>query len=83
MKYRGRASIVASMLESAREAASTNAIMRRAGMSYDQVREYLPVLQDIGFMQASGGAYVTTEKGAGFLRLYGEMAALTQKKIDI
>jgi predicted transcriptional regulator len=80
MKYRSRTDIVGSILKSANGGrANKTKIMYKAFLSFEQLKEYLTVLQEKGLIEYEEGqkTYRTTTKGIRLLQLVNNMEELT------
>jgi predicted transcriptional regulator len=80
MKYRGRTDIVGSILKSANGGrANKTKIMYKAFLSFEQLKEYLTVLQEKGLIEyeEEQKTYRTTTKGIRLLQLVNNMEELT------
>ncbi len=80
MKYRSRTDIVGSILKSANGGrANKTKIMYKAFLSFEQLKEYLTVLQDKGLIEYEEvqKTYRTTTKGIRLLQLVNNMEELT------
>jgi predicted transcriptional regulator len=71
MKYRSRTEIASRILESAASGITRTKIMYKAYLSYAQLKEYLPVLEQNGLLVYDKGEqiYRTTQKGLHFLNI--------------
>jgi predicted transcriptional regulator len=71
MKYRSRTEIASRILESAASGTTRTKIMYKAYLSYAQLKEYLPVLEENGLLAYDkvGQIYRTTQKGLHFLNI--------------
>jgi predicted transcriptional regulator len=71
MKYRSRTEIASRILESAASGTTRTKIMYKAYLSYAQLKEYLPVLEQNGLLAYDKGEqiYRTTQKGLHFLNI--------------
>jgi predicted transcriptional regulator len=71
MKYRSRTEIASRILESAASGTTRTKIMYKAYLSYAQLKEYLPVLEENGLLAYDKGEqiYRTTQKGLHFLNI--------------
>jgi predicted transcriptional regulator len=71
MKYRSRTEIASRILESAASGTTRTKIMYKAYLSYAQLKEYLPVLEQNGLLVYDKGEqiYRTTQKGLHFLNI--------------
>jgi len=80
MKYRSRTDIVGSILKSANGGrANKTKIMYKAFLSFEQLKEYLTVLQEKGLIEYEEDqkTYRTTTKGIRLLQLVNNMEELT------
>ena len=79
MKYRSRTEIVSMILDTANGGATKTKIMYNAFLSYNQLKEYLPVLIENNLIYLeSTQIYKTTEKGLYFLKMHNEIGELLQ-----
>ena len=79
MKYRSRTDIVGSILKSANGGrANKTKIMYKAFLSFEQLKEYLTVLQEKGLIEyeEEQKTYRTTTKGIRLLQLVNNMEEL-------
>ena len=79
MKYRSRTDIVGSILKSANGGrANKTKIMYKAFLSFEQLKEYLTVLQEKGLIEYEERqkTYRTTTKGIRLLQLVKNMEEL-------
>jgi predicted transcriptional regulator len=80
MKYRSRTDIVGSILKSANGGrANKTKIMYKAFLSFEQLKEYLTVLQEKGLIEyeEEQKTYRTTTKGIRLLQPVNNMEELT------
>jgi predicted transcriptional regulator len=80
MKYRSRTDIVGSILKSANGGrANKTKIMYKAFLSFEQLKEYLTVLQEKGLIEyeEEQKTYRTTTNGIRLLQLVNNMEELT------
>ncbi len=80
MKYRSRTDIVGSILEATNGGrANKTKIMYKAFLSFEQLKEYLIVLQEKGLIEYEEGqkTYRTTTKGMRLLQIVNNMEELT------
>ena len=80
MKYRSRTDIVGSILKAANGGrANKTKIMYKAFLSFEQLKEYLIVLQEKGLIEYEEGqkTYRTTTKGMRLLQIVNNMKELT------
>lgn len=82
MKYRSRMDIAAAILEITNDGSIKTRIMYRAFLSFPQLKEYLGLLTDQGLLEydEKDKAYVTTEKGKRFLKMYREIDKMVPKE---
>jgi predicted transcriptional regulator len=79
MKNRSRTEIVSNILDAANGGATKTKIMYNAFLSYNQLKEYLPVLIENNLIYLeSTQIYKTTEKGLKFLKMHNEIGELLQ-----
>jgi predicted transcriptional regulator len=78
MKYRSRTEIVAMILDSANGGATKTKMMYKAFLSYNQLKEYLPMLIENELIEYLNGTqtFRTTEKGLKFLKMHNEIGEL-------
>lgn len=82
MQIRTREAIVADILRIALEAARTSRILRSANLSYDQFRNYMPILAERGLVQKTDETvWITTPKGREYLAAYSSLSAIDQLNI--
>ena len=67
--------IIAEILETSKDGAKKTRIMYACGLSYRFVEKYLNLLLETGLLSI-GSAYLTTDKGMGFLRKYQKLELL-------
>jgi predicted transcriptional regulator len=80
MKNRSRSDIIRTVLESANGKGVTKTrIMYSAFLSYQQLKEYLTILQENGLIEYQQGerTYRTTSKGIHLLQLSSKIEELT------
>jgi len=80
MKYRSRTDIVGSILKAANGGrANKTKIMYKAFLSFEQLKEYLIVLQEKGLIEYEERqkTYRTTTKGMRLLQIVNHMEELT------
>jgi predicted transcriptional regulator len=80
MKYRSRTDIVGSILKASNGGrANKTKIMYKAFLSFEQLKEYLIVLQEKGLIEYEEGqkTYRTTTKGMRLLQIVNNMEELT------
>jgi len=84
LKRRDRLSIIAEILEIAKDGALKTPIMYKANLSFDQMSEYLSFLLRKKFVevvvQNRGTNYKTTPKGLKYLQSYNQIKDLLRKK---
>ena len=86
MKYRSRTDVVADILRSCENTVPWTKVMYTAYVSYVQMKEYMPLLEDKGFLTIGTDKTVTrTRKGTTYLAkldaVRGEIAPpITSKK---
>lgn len=80
MKYRSRAEIASRILESAASGTTRTKIMYKAYLSYAQLKEYLPVLEQNGLLAYDKGEqiYRTTQKGLHFLNITNSLQGMME-----
>ena len=80
MKYRSRTDIVSQILEAANGGATKTKIMYKAYLSYAQLKEYLPVLEQNGLLAYDKGEqiYRTTQKGLHFLNITNSLQGMME-----
>lgn len=80
MKYRSRMDIAADILKIGGEGAIKTRIMHRAFLSHPQLKEYLGLLADAGFLeyQVESKKYYTTAKGRHFVKVCDELGELIE-----
>lgn len=88
-EYRGRYEIIAQMLRTAsnNKGVSKTSIMYKSFLSYVQLKEYLSLLMEYGFLEESPlqsrnsrnekSIYKITQKGIRFLHIFNEINSLT------
>lgn len=76
--------IAAAILEIAKDGAIKTRIMYSAFLSFPQLKEYLKLLLDSGLLEPSRDdgrkAYLTTDKGKRFLKMYNEVDAMVPRE---
>jgi predicted transcriptional regulator len=80
MKNRSRSDIVRVILEAANDGRATKTkIMYRAFLSYQQLKEYLIILQENGLIEYQEGerTYKATDKGMHHLQISNKIDELT------
>ena len=79
MKNRSRSDIIRMILESANGGVTKTKIMYSAFLSYQQLKEYLTILQENDLIEYQEGerAYRTTDKGMQLLLLSNKIDELT------
>ncbi len=75
MKYRSRAEIISTILDSISAGATKTKIMYKAYLSYAQLKEYLAYMEENGLVRYEAGTqlYKITEKGMKVMHLYEEI----------
>ena len=75
MRYRSRTDITGLILEAANGGATKTKIMYKAYLSFAQMREYLSILSEKGFIQYEEGTakFRTTEKGLKMLQMCNQV----------
>ena len=76
MKYRSRSDIVGLLLDAANGGGATKTkLMYKAYLSFNQLREYLALLVEIGLIEYEEGlrTYRTTDKGIRLLQIQNTM----------
>lgn len=75
--------IAAAVLEIAKDGAIKTRIMYSAFLSFPQLKEYLKLL-DSGLLESSSDegrkAYLTTDKGKRFLKMYNEVDVMVPRE---
>jgi predicted transcriptional regulator len=83
-KRRDKLSIIAEILEIAREGTLKTQIMYKANLSFAQLNDYLKFMLKKGllnkFHAKEKEVYAATEKGLDFLQRHSELAELLQEK---
>lgn len=77
-KYRNRLDIIAHLLNATHNGASKTKIMRRAMISYGQLRKYLQTMTDndlIAYNNANR-RFTITQKGYQFMKMYEDLSKL-------
>lgn len=81
-KRRDQISIIANILESAREGARKTQIMYRANLSFSQLNEYITFLIDNGLIRQTTvkgkEIYFATVKGVLFTQMYSELLKMIE-----
>ena len=82
MANRAWRDIVADVLELAKIPTNKTTIMFKCVLSYDLLREYLALTQDAGLLKydSLSRQYQTTDKGLEYLKLYGAISGLVDRK---
>lgn len=62
-RRRGRRDLLVEILKTAQNGARKTHIMEKAGLSYAQLKKYLRLLKEAGFLSEKQGIWKTTEKG--------------------
>ena len=82
-RRRDRLSIMAELLDVAREGVNKTRIMYQASLSFAQLKEYVTLVIDLNLLEAVKTSkrtiYKTTEKGLRFLQSYREIVELLAK----
>ncbi len=82
-RRRDKLSIIAEILEIAKEGTLKTQIMYRANLSFTQLNDYLKFMMKTDLLKkfASGGktVYAATEKGLDFLQRHGELTELLKE----
>ena len=84
MKHRSRSEIIGAILEAANGGGATKtAVMYKAVLSYDLMKEYLLSLAEDDLIEYEQGSmtYRTTEKGMRLLHLYNNMNEMVQPSV--
>jgi predicted transcriptional regulator len=83
-KRRDKLSIIAEILEIAKDGTLKTQIMYRANLSFAQLNDYLKFMLKVGLLnklRANGkNVYVATEKGIDFLQRHAELTELLKEK---
>ena len=81
MKYRSRSEIASRILESTASGTTRTKIMYKAYLSYTQLKEYLPVLEENGLLEYDKGEqiYRTTQKGLHFLNITNSLQEMMEE----
>ncbi|HZB73246.1 MAG TPA: winged helix-turn-helix domain-containing protein [Nitrososphaeraceae archaeon] len=83
MQYRDRAEIIRQILDIANgvEDATKTKIMYRAFLSYNQLKDYLALLNESDLIRHDSitHTYKTTEKGLRLLQFYNQLDDMTKK----
>ena len=84
MKNRSTTEIVSNILDAANGGATRTKIIYIAFISYNQLKEYLPVLIENNLIEYHDGTetFRATEKGLKFLKTHNEMEELLQTTIE-
>jgi predicted transcriptional regulator len=81
-KRRDKLSIIAEILEIAKNGTLKTQIMYRANLSFAQLSEYLIFMKNANLLQqfnTGKDVYATTEKGKDFLKRHGELSKLIEE----
>lgn len=70
VRRRDKHEIVLDILKIARGGKRKTHIMYKAKLSYNQLKAYLELLNDRGFLESNNGFYCTTRKGLDFIKTY-------------
>lgn len=84
-KYRNRLDIIAHLLNATHNGASKTKIMRRAMISYGQLRKYLQTMTDndlIAYNNANR-RFTITQKGYQFMKMYEDLSKLVGPIVTI
>jgi predicted transcriptional regulator len=83
-KRRDKLSIIAEILEIAKDGTLKTQIMYRANLSFAQLNDYIKFMLKVGLLnklRANGkDVYVATEKGIDFLHQHSELTELLKEK---
>ena len=81
MKYRSRAEIVSTILDSVSAGATKTKIMYKAYLSYTQLKEYLAFMEDKELLTYEEGTQLfrITEKGRKVMHLYEEIGDIVSQ----
>ena len=83
IKRRDKLSIVAEILEIARDGTLKTQIMYKANLSFTQLGEYLRFMKKANLLEQLNGVskevYVATEKGTDFLQRHNELVELLKE----
>ena len=81
MKYRSRTEIISMILDSVTIGATKTKIMYKAYLSYNQLKEYLSLLEGSEMIAYENGTqiYKITDKGRKFLKLSIEIDDMVSK----
>jgi predicted transcriptional regulator len=83
-KRRDKLSIIAEILEIAKDGTLKTQIMYKANLSFAQLNDYLKFMLKVGLLnklRANGkNVYVATEKGIDFLQRHAELTELLKEK---
>lgn len=85
-KRRDQLSIIANILENAREGARKTKIMHTTNLSFIQLNDYLTFLLDNGLVRVSNvgkkEVYIATIKGVLFAQMYRELISMVTTQND-
>ena len=83
-KRRDKLSIIAQILEVAKEGTLKTPIMYKANLSFTQLREYLDFLTTSNLIEQTSvegkDLYMITQKGIDFLQKHGELIRLLRER---
>lgn len=86
-RRRDQLSIIANILDIAKEGALKTQIMYRANLSFTQLNDYLRFLLETDFLTQSvfegKEGYITTIKGLGYLRKHRELIKMVETNFRI
>jgi predicted transcriptional regulator len=77
-----------SILKTAKDGNSKTRIMYKSNLSYDQLKSYIRILLDIGFLDKQSSidrtnlTFQSTAKGLKFIATYAELKAIMNLDID-
>jgi len=77
-KYRNRIDIIAHLLNATHNGATKTKIMRRAMISYGQLRKYLQTMteNDLIAYESANRRFTITQKGYRFMKMYEDLSKL-------
>jgi len=80
MAHRDRTAIIAAILDTTTTMSSNSDIVYKARMSFNQIRDYMPLLLERGMVEKTNRndceAYLTTEVGRKYLTAYKQIMEL-------
>lgn len=84
-KYRNRLDIIAHLLNATHNGASKTKIMRRAMISYGQLRKYLQTMteNDLIAYNSANQRFTITQKGYQFMKMYEDLSKLVGPIVTI